>query len=184
MNSTITAPPELDGPLAVRMLDYIDRAMIPFVRKYPGLADEMRSRAQLDLVRAEPKAAATDNPVGYLLITITNALRQVERKHLRERKRWRPQSLDAMVDASFMPPSFLPDPATVAMFREELALRDLPPPVPRSHNIQAHEWSIFKAVVAAHPDWRNRRIAEEVNRKMGRKLNEYKVSLHRRRFGI
>jgi hypothetical protein len=170
--------------LSVHMLPYIDRGMRPYVRKYPGLADELRSLAQLDLVHAEPRALATDNPVGYLLITITNAFRKVERVHLRERRRWRTQSLDAMVDASFAPPSFLPDPATVAMFREMLAIRDRPPPVPKSHSIQAHEWAIFKAIIRDHPGWRNRRIAEEVNRKTGRKFNEYKVSMHRRRFGI
>jgi hypothetical protein len=171
-------------PLSVHMLPYIDKAMVPYARRYPGLVDEMRSKAQLDLVRAEPKANATENPVGYLLITITNALRQVERAYLRERRRWRPQSLDAMVDTSFLPPSFLPDPATIAMFREELAIRDRPPPVPRTHVILAHEWAIFKAVVAAYPGWPNRRIAEEVNRRTGRKFNEFKVSTHRRRFGI
>ena len=62
--------------LSARMLGYLDRAMIPFARKYPGLVDEMRSRAQFDLVRAEDKALATGNPVGYMLLVITNAFRR------------------------------------------------------------------------------------------------------------
>jgi hypothetical protein len=170
--------------LIIKAEAYIDRAMMPFVRKYPGLEPDFRSRAHLQLCRAAPAALKTDNPMGYMLITITNAFRVTARTHLRERRRSRLRSLDSLMESAFQVPGFVPRPDLVAMAREEIALRDVPPPVPVRHAIQPDEWAAFDRIVRSNPAWNNRRIADEFNRKTGRKLNVYSVSAHRRRRGL